>query len=173
MAGYHNYSMSNNAVEAYYTGEKPISKWKKSDIISEINQYRKEFDLPMIDITKLKKVSIKIMHKHFLRCSSWHHTSSHYNKTDFYSIDEEAIDSLSPDTINHLIEQTDLEKTEAKLEKQEERWECEYLVWGGTRKHPKAEAVISTGTIIGNWFHLDKGGKKLITANGFRKINRI
>lgn len=84
------------------------------------------------------------MRKHFLRCSSWHHTSSHYNKTDFYSIDEEAIDSLSPDTINHLIE-----------------------------KHPKAEAVISTGTIIGNWFHLDKGGKKLITANGFRKINRI
>ena len=82
----------------------------------------------MIDTTKFKKVSIKVMRKHFLRCSSWHHTSSHYNKTDFYSIDEEAIDSLSPDTINHLIEQTDLEKTEAKLEKQEERWECEYLV---------------------------------------------
>lgn len=104
MAGYHNYSMSNNAIEAYHTGEKPISKWKKSDIISEINQYRKEFDLPMIDTTKFKKVSIKVMRKHFLRCSSWHHTSSHYNKTDFYSIDEDAIDSLTLDTINHLIE---------------------------------------------------------------------
>ena len=41
MAGYHNYSMSNNAIDAYYRGEKPISKWKKSDIISEINQYEK------------------------------------------------------------------------------------------------------------------------------------
>lgn len=70
MAGYHNYSMSNNAVEAYYTGEKPISKWKKSDIISEINQYRKEFDLPLIDNAIFKKISIKIMRKHFLRCSS-------------------------------------------------------------------------------------------------------
>lgn len=153
MAGYHNYSMSNNAVEAYHTGEKPISKWKKSDIISEINQYRKEFDLPLIDNAIFKKISIKIMRKHFLTCSSWHHTSSHYNKTDFYSIDEDAIDSLTIDTINKLIEQTNLEKTEAKLEKQEE--------------------VIGTGTIIGNWFHLDKGGKKLITANGFRKIKRI
>lgn len=173
MAGYHNYSMSNNAVEAYHTGEKPISKRKKSDIISEINQYRKEFDLPLIDNAIFKKISIKIMRKHFLTCSSWHHTSSHYNKTDFYSIDEDAIDSLTIDTINQLIEQTNLEKTEAKLEKQEERWECEYLVWGGTRKHPKAEEVIGTGTIIGNWFYLDKGGKKLITANGFRKIKRI
>ena len=35
------------------------------------------------------------------------------------------------------------------------------------------EKPISTGTIIGNWFHLDKGGKKLITANGFRKIQHI
>ena len=95
MAGYHNYSMSNNAVEAYNTGEKPISKWKKSDIISEINQYRKEFDLPLIDNAIFKKISIKIMRKHFLTCSSWHHTSSHYNKTDFYSIDEDAIDSLT------------------------------------------------------------------------------
>lgn len=33
--------------------------------------------------------------------------------------------------------------------------------------------MIGTGTIIGNWFHLDKGGKKLITANGFRKIKHI
>ena len=32
MAGYCGYSMSNNAVDAYNSGEKPISKWKKQDI---------------------------------------------------------------------------------------------------------------------------------------------
>ena len=32
MAGYCGYSMSNNAVDAYNNGEKPISKWKKQDI---------------------------------------------------------------------------------------------------------------------------------------------
>lgn len=32
MAGYHNYSMSNNAIEAYHTGEKPISKWKNQTL---------------------------------------------------------------------------------------------------------------------------------------------
>lgn len=29
MAGYHNYSMSNNAVDAYQDGLMPISKWTK------------------------------------------------------------------------------------------------------------------------------------------------
>lgn len=37
MAGYYGYSMSNNAVEAYKSGEKPYSKWKKADIIQAIN----------------------------------------------------------------------------------------------------------------------------------------
>jgi len=29
MSGYDGYSMSNNAVDAYENGEKPISKWTK------------------------------------------------------------------------------------------------------------------------------------------------
>lgn len=33
MAGYYGYSMSNNAVEAYKSGEKPFSKWTKTEII--------------------------------------------------------------------------------------------------------------------------------------------
>lgn len=36
MAGYHNYSMSNNAVQAYNTGEKPLSKWTKAVIIEAL-----------------------------------------------------------------------------------------------------------------------------------------
>ena len=36
MAGYNGFSMSNNAVEAYENGEKPLSKWRKSDILETI-----------------------------------------------------------------------------------------------------------------------------------------
>lgn len=36
MAGYYNYSMSNNAVSAYADGEKPLSKWTKSEIIETL-----------------------------------------------------------------------------------------------------------------------------------------
>ena len=32
-SGYDGYSMSKRAVEAYGNGEKPYSKWKKSDIV--------------------------------------------------------------------------------------------------------------------------------------------
>ena len=34
MAGYDGYRMSNNAVAAYSDGEKPRSKWTKSEIIA-------------------------------------------------------------------------------------------------------------------------------------------
>ena len=30
-SGYNGYSMSNRAVEAYYNGEKPLSKWTKAE----------------------------------------------------------------------------------------------------------------------------------------------
>ena len=36
MAGYSGYSMSNNAVAAYENGEKPLSKWKKADILEAV-----------------------------------------------------------------------------------------------------------------------------------------
>ena len=37
MSGYYGYSMSNNAVEAYENGERPLSKWRKSDILEAIS----------------------------------------------------------------------------------------------------------------------------------------
>lgn len=36
MAGYHNYSMSNNAVAAYENGEMPLSKWSKKAILAAV-----------------------------------------------------------------------------------------------------------------------------------------
>lgn len=38
-SGYDGYSMSKRAVEAYEQGEKPYSKWKKSDILEILEEH--------------------------------------------------------------------------------------------------------------------------------------
>lgn len=58
MAGYCGYSMSNNAVDAYNNGEKPISKWKKQDILSGIQEL--DIDLKC-DFAKLQKAPAKVL----------------------------------------------------------------------------------------------------------------
>ena len=42
MAGYNGWSMSNNAVAAYEDGEKPLSKWTKTDIFGMIEEQEVE-----------------------------------------------------------------------------------------------------------------------------------
>lgn len=76
MAGYDGYSMSNNAVAAYESGEKPLSQWTKGDIISEIERLvsAKEIDISF-DIANLKKVPVSTLKDVCLKQTSWHHTS--------------------------------------------------------------------------------------------------
>lgn len=93
MAGYYNYSMSNNAVAAYQDGEKPLSKWSKTEILSAIHH---------IDANKakmLESIRLDILRERFLYESSWHHTSSKYNRTKFYSINEDAVSELTSEDI--------------------------------------------------------------------------
>lgn len=85
MAGYHGWSMSNNAVQAYEDGEKPMSKWTKQAFIETIA------DMTGKDEEEVKKAlkpySASVLRSRLLGRSSWHHTSSHYNRTDFYNIE--------------------------------------------------------------------------------------
>ena len=80
MSGYYGYSMSNNAVEAYENGERPLSKWRKSDILEAISV--SEIELKC-SISKLQKLPVKVLKEVCLTYSSWHHTSNHYNQTNF------------------------------------------------------------------------------------------
>lgn len=69
------------------------------------------------------------------------------------------------------------------MEKEPEKFKAKkalvkYLVWGGTRAHPKAKEKLAYAIIIGNWAYTAqyKAKKKSITANGFEVItiyNRI
>ena len=169
MAGYNGFSMSNNAVAAYEDGEKPLSKWTKTDIFDAINKQEVELKC---SIEKLKKLPVKVLKEVCLTYSSWHHTSNHYNKTDFYSLDIDRIENLTDDKIEELLLDY---KTGKKAESKplEERWECAFLEWSGSRKHPVATEVIEEGIIKGNWFYRKDGSKKKTTANGFRFIKQI
>ena len=169
MAGYNGFSMSNNAVAAYEDGEKPLSKWTKTDIFDAINEQEVELKC---SIEKLKKLPAKALKEICLIYSSWHHTSNHYNKTDFYSLDIDKIENLTDDKIEELLSDY---KADKKVENKpsEEKWKCAFLEWSGSRKHPKATEVIEEGTVKGNWFYRKDGSKKKTTANGFRFIKQI
>lgn len=77
MAGYHNFSMSNNAVAAYQGGERPMSKWTKESILDCFNNEETRGIFSELKVMDLREI--------LLERSSWHHTSKNYSKTDFYS----------------------------------------------------------------------------------------
>lgn len=171
MAGYNGFSMSNNAVAAYESGEKPLSKWTKSEILEAIEEAVSDGELVLqCSFDKLKKVPVKVLKNMCLKYSSWHHTSNHYNKTDFYSLALEYIEKITDERIEKEIAEC---KQDKKQEPVEEKWKCAFLEWGGTRKHPKATEHIEIGIVKGEWFYRTDGSKKKTSANGFRFIEKI
>lgn len=153
-----------------------MSKWSKGEILQEIRIYAKENNIN-IDMEKLNKVSLPVLRESFLYKTAYHHTSKFYNSTDFYAIDFDTVNEMVDlESVQKLLELTEEEKMLKKQEKKEdspEMWECAYLVWGGTRAHPKATEQTAIGEVRGNWFYLPEGGKKSIKANGFRFIRQI
>lgn len=160
--------MSNNAVEAYENGERPLSRWRKSDILEAISV--SEIELKC-SISKLQKLPVKVLKEVCLTRSSWHHTSNYYNQTYFYALDEEYIGNLTDEKIEKLLKECKSE--EKRREPAEERWKCAFLEWSGSRKHPKATELVEEGIIRGQWFYRQDGSKKKTSANGFRFIERV
>lgn len=139
MAGYNGYSMSNNAVAAYANGEKPYSKWTKTEILSEIPESIRG-EAKQLTASELKAL--------FLKRTSWHHTSSHFNHTDFYSISED----VSIEMIHWMISQRT--PKQPKAEPKQTKALVWYGEWEGTRKHPKLVEHSSFAIIVDNWAYL-------------------
>ena len=139
MAGYRqDYSMSNNAHSAYQNGEMPISKWTKAAILAGIKAIAMEDNID-VDFDNLKKLS-KLQLSRCLECTSWHHTSSFYNKTTFYSVNIDRIaDCFSPVA---KVAKTKKPAAEKKL------GTIYYLEWTGTRNHPKATECCEKNVFI-------------------------
>ncbi|MGY3725445.1 hypothetical protein SAMN05421767_10428 [Granulicatella balaenopterae] len=174
MSGYYNYSMSNNAVSAYESGEKPLSKWLKKDLLDEIIDYYVETDNQqnLLLLPYLAKVKVSTLKSKLLFNSSWHHTSNYYNKTEFYSLDTDKLDELTDTIVLNWIEQ---DKANRKNKKKDTGYpaKCKFLEWSGTRKHPKATEHIEIGIIRGESFYRNNGKRKSIYANGFKILERL
>lgn len=177
MAGYDGWRMSNNAIAAYENGEKPISKWKKSEMLDQIKEKVDNRELSLnCSFEYLKRLPADVLKKICLYKSSWHHTGKHYRVTDFYSLDTDAVKELTEEKIIETISDYREQKKQLKLEKEnavEELWKCTYLKWSGSRKHPKAREVTVVGILKGSWFYPPNGHKRSIHANGFKKIKQI
>lgn len=176
MAGYSGYSMSNNAVDAYEAGEKPISHWTKKVILNEVEDAVISGEIVLkCSFENLSKLPAEELKSRGLYVSSWHHTSSRYNKTDFYSIDFDYFENLTDDEIDTIIrEHKEYKNSDSKIEVKKRNATVEFTEWSGTRKHPKATKVVKNGYIKGDYFYytdIYKERKKWLLGNWIRIIS--
>lgn len=138
--GYVENRMSVRANEAYENGEMPLSKWSKGDIIYGILECISNNDLQVdyseSDLEKLTKKELEC----FLERSSWHHTGSYYNQTNFYQIDENYVATFTLDEFNQVICYRKPRKKPEQKEKPTNLFITalvQFENWEGTRNHPK------------------------------------
>lgn len=154
MAGYCGYSMSNNAVIAYYNGEKPLSKWKKSDIIDIINEKVEDGSLnPNFTLNNIYKLPLSEL-KQFLVPTCWHHTSNRYNETLFYSLDDEKLEDLTDEKIAKILHDYKQAKASKSQNFPIKYGYAEVEIWTRSAYHPKKIGIEKiVGIVIGNWIY--------------------
>lgn len=104
-SGYVGWSMSQRAYQAYEDGEMPLSKWNKKLIIEAIQQKVEDEELVIkFDIELFKKLSVKTMKMFYLYNSSWHHTGKYCRVTEFYSLNDYALEELTNEEILRYLE---------------------------------------------------------------------
>lgn len=154
MAGYNGFSKSNNAIAAEREGRFPLSRAaKQAGVPAELI-------------------------KRFVRAGEWHHSSSWYNRVDYYDVAEiKAVFGLASsedfDAIPAAVEALAAHapaKTEAV---RHEGCSAEWIEWSGSRTRPVAherKAAAIAVTISGAFatLHLPGGDlRKKLTARGF------
>ena len=149
MAGYsYESGMSNAALDAYESGNKPLSKITVQD-------------LKWAGWQGTKSDAVRLAKSGFWQPCEWHHSGgTWYNRVDFYDPAElvEAWEEASADSRSVALAQDE--------DAEEKRVVGEYKLWGGSRKHPTIVGYEKfTGTLRGDWIHLDGGGRKRATGN--------
>lgn len=164
-SGYSGYSMSNRAVEAYASGEQPLSKWSKDDILEAI----KEINPDIYD--EAKKLSLGTLKDLALSQSSWHHTSNYFNKTDFYAIDEDDIKELTSEKIAEAAKEQKEENERIKQAKAKNKdtvitAKIHYTEWvgGGRYKKPVEKEEIVSYSPNDSMINTASGSKRLTSV---------
>ena len=115
--GYIGKSMSVNAHTAYTNDEKPISKWRKTDILDIIDGIMESEGLNL-NIDLVKKLTLPQLKNEFLTHTAPHHTGAFYQYTDFYTVNERKVKSVNDDYIEALIDKHKQYLIDTKAERQ-------------------------------------------------------
>ena len=159
--------MSERAFNAYQEGAKPLSKWTKEEIMDHIRS------LDPSKAEKLLKAKKQVLVQAFLKNTSWHHTGSFYNKTDFYEFDDDAVEEITDSEIEKLLEAKPAAKKVSDLEDVYFEW----IEWEGTKRFPKKVQKSGYGVKKGNWIYTldiyDTITKKKADGNWILKIESV
>ncbi len=166
--GYNGYSRSVRSSEAIEGHEMPLSMIKKDRIDSFLRDAKEEEYHKIADIYFLQTLPVSIWKfaAKDLGRSSWHHTSSYYNKTDHYSLY-----AISDDLLENYDDIAQRHKNLKENEKREKENKVltygvlKVEIWGGTRNRPKLEGhETMAGIVDGDWLY-HEGGRNNIYAN--------
>ena len=153
--GYIGKRMSYSAGKAYENGEKPLSKWKKDEILDLLSQ-KSELDFTEMTLQMLKEF--------FLIKSGWHHTGKFNNKTPFYRYEFDS-ESWNQDQIDYCV----ASKKGEKKQKKENNYITARIIYHfrtGSRKHP----IYNSEEEIVRFRNLDS---KVKTKNGNKLLSKI
>ena len=169
--GYFGVSMSNNAIAAYASGEKPISRWKKQDIVKALKRSNVSHEF----ITAVSRINLSILKNFLLYKKSWHHTGIRFNETDFYALIDITLDKEAD-----LLQKMTISQKEYKINKvgQKSRTnknnkstpkfifaKIEYTKRTADGKH--SYTISGEGVICGNWCYLKDKHKKKVSGKDF------
>jgi hypothetical protein len=106
-----------------------------------------------------KKIGVKTgAIKALVPTTEWHHSSKFYNSVDYYE-EEKAIE---------MIDELRAWTPAKKSVKVHVGCSGSYLIWGGTRSHPRASEVTFENALVtelGDWFTLQIEGKPPLRKN--------
>lgn len=162
---------SKDAIRAYKDGEKPLSKWSKSDIMQGIEEMiaSGEATTKAEMLPHISRLPLPVMKKWLLRKSSCHKTGNTERNTYFYIIDKASVESMSCEKIAKILS---YEKSNP-IQKQGRRCECSFLIWQGPKRNRIPTRIQETGEIKGDWFIRPDGSRKSIRGAGFRVVREI
>lgn len=93
---------SQNAVQAFENGERPLCEWTKSEILTEIKDIIDFYEIPDERgmLQRIEELDIKILQKYFLKKTAWHHVNR--IPTWFYVVDEKTVIYLEPGMVQKM-----------------------------------------------------------------------
>lgn len=166
-----NRSMSVNAAIAYENGERPISKWRKDDILNGLGR-------ELVAVLNLDRYPAAFLKEMFLEPVAWHHTSRHYNVTDFYALRQTGSipqeQALLASRYPEWMEEQARVKAAKAVREEPVKALVRYLVWpksGGRKKRPVAREEYAI--LLPPFAYLASGTRKRLDGSRFEVVRRF